>query len=207
MTVDMAIKKVTKLRQLTGGWMLGDDGKPVMVGHEKLEELLSLLDECQGQKVLIWCQFVHEIEQLCRYIPGAKAYYGKTSEKEREAARKDFDTLILQNDTGSMGLTLNEATVSIFYSNPSYPLPKEQARDRNHRKGQGQPVSEYELIVTGSIDESIFNSIINRKSLADAMVNAVNDPSQFREVLLPKRRVSWKAEDKTSNIVLPAGSH
>lgn len=205
MDMEIAVKKITKLRQLTGGWLKDDDGVTHRVSTEKFTELQHLLDECQGQKIIIWCQFTQEILEIQRAYPDAKVYHGKMTPKARDEAKHAFEHLpvaecpmiVIQNDTGSMGLTLNTATVSIFYSNPVYPLPKEQARDRNYRKGQTLPVTEYELIVKGSIDETIYVSIINRKSLAEAMLETRNDPEAIRKALIPKLpKVNWKAPSR-----------
>jgi SNF2 family DNA or RNA helicase len=198
MSIDMVIKKITKLRQLTGGWLRDDDGNAHPVGSEKLNELKHLLDECTGQKIIIWCQFTHEVFALQQLHPDARVYHGGMNSKARDEARHAFEhgncpIIIIQNDTGSMGLTLNAATVSIFYSNPIYPLPKEQARARNYRKGQDKPVVEYELMVRGSIDETIYNAIINKITLAEAIMNN----KDIKEALIPKaRKIDWRSPKK-----------
>lgn len=195
MSIDIAVVKMMKLRQLTGGWMKDAEGNVHRVGTEKLNELGHLLDECNGQKVIIWCQFTHEILALQELYPQARVYHGAMNPKARDEARHAFEDgdcpiIIIQNDTGGMGLTLNAATVSIFYSNPIYPLPKEQARARNYRKGQTKPITEYELIVKGSIDQTIYNAIVNKTSLAEA----ITDNKDIREALIPKlRKIDWKS--------------
>lgn len=202
MSIDMAITKISKLRQLTGGWMKDDTGKAHPVGHEKLTELKHLLDECVGQKVIIWAEFTSEILALQSIHPLAKVYHGGMNSKARDEAIEAFERgqcpiIVIQNATGSMGLTLNAATVSIFYSNPIYPLHKQQARERNHRIGQIKSVTEYELIVKGSIDQTIYNSIINKKSLADALLEARSNPAALRDALIPKLpKINWKAPSK-----------
>jgi len=202
MTMDQVIKKISKLRQLTGGWVKNDEGDVYQIGTEKFRELEHLLDECRGQKVIIWCQFVHEIHAISDAYPEARVYYGAMNQKSRDEARHAFEhgdclMIIIQNDTGSMGLTLNSATVSIFYSNPVYPLPKQQARDRNYRKGQDKPVTEYELIVKGSIDETIYNAIVNKVSLADALMAATGgNIKKLVGFINPAKKINWKAPTK-----------
>lgn len=202
MHIDMAMKKITKLRQLTGGWIKDDEGVAHPVGMEKLSELKHLLDECQGQKVIIWCEFVHEILALQQIHPMAKVFHGGMNPTARDEARHAFEhgnapIIIIQNATGSMGLTLNAASVSIFYSNSNYPLHKQQSRDRNYRKGQDKPVTEYELIVRGSIDETNYNNIVNGIDLASAVVRARGNADALREALIPKlKKVDWRAPKK-----------
>lgn len=205
MTMDQVVKKISKLRQLTGGWVKDDEGQTYRVGKEKFTELEHLLDECRGQKVIVWCQFIQEVFAIQDAYPEARIYYGGMNQKARNEARYAFEygtcpMIVIQNDTGSMGLTLNQATVSIFYSNPVYPLPKDQARDRNYRKGQDKPVTEYELIVKGSIDETIFQSWKNKRSLAETLMDVssgMKNPRAIAELLgRRERKVNWKSPTK-----------
>lgn len=215
MPIDVAVTKITKLRQLTGGWIKDAEGNVHRVATEKFKELEALLDECQGQKIIIWTDFVHEILSLQKLHPKALVYYGAMNTGQRDEARHLFedlnsghDIIVIQNATGSTGLTLNAATVSIFYSNPTYPLHKQQARERNHRIGQKKCITEYELIVKGSIDETIYVSILNRVSLAETLMAAhcgtKDKINALKNFLMPHKKVDWKSPRKGVNRIIKA---
>lgn len=204
MTIDQVVKKITKLRQLTGGWIKDDEGVVHRVGKEKFTELEHLLDECRGQKVIIWVAFKHELFAIQDTYPQAKVYYGAMTTKARDEARHAFmdrnsgcDIIVIQNETGSMGLTLTAASVVIFYSNPVYPLTKDQSRCRAYRKGQDKPITEYELIVKDSVDEAIYNALMNKISLAEAIMDATDgnpcNVKALQNFIAPHKRVDWKS--------------
>lgn len=204
MTMDQVVKKISKLRQLTGGWVKNDEGDVYRVGGEKFHELEHLLDECSGQKVIIWVAFKHELFAIQDAYPQAKVYYGAMTTKARDEARHAFmdrnsgcDIIVIQNETGSMGLTLTAASVVIFYSNPVYPLTKDQSRCRAYRKGQDKPITEYELIVKDSVDEAIYNALMNKISLAEAIMDATDgnpcNVKALQNFIAPHKRVDWKS--------------
>lgn len=209
-TVDMVTKKIIKLRQLTGGWLLADadenkNKEVVTVGDEKLTDLMGLMEECRSIKVIIWCQFVHEIHAI--YDAMGKAgfipikYYGKMTTAERMQAENDFErgganVAIIQNDTGSMGLTLNAASISYIYSNPSYPLPRVQLEDRNYRDGQTKSVTIIDALVMGTVDEAQYHSLMDRKTFNSQISDAIKskDFSTLKGVFYPKKLgQDWKA--------------
>jgi hypothetical protein len=202
-TLTMATKKIIKLGLVVGGWVKGDAGTLLRMSRAKLEALHDILEDIRGHKFIIWCEFTHEIdfleEDLRKHGYDIVTFSGKVSEKNRALARHAINTgtadgIIVQNDAGGLGLTLNGASVAIFYSNPEYPLPKEQATERNYRYGQDKATTIYELMVKGSIDECIYNSITNKKSLSDAILNCQGDPVKFRQLLVPPvKTIKWKS--------------
>jgi len=210
-TVDMVTKKIIKLRQLTGGWMLADtdenkNKEVIYVGDEKLTDLMGVMEECRSVKVIVWCQFVHEIHAVYEAMEKAGftpiKYYGKMTTDERIKAenrfeRGDANVAVIQNDTGSMGLTLNAASVAYIYSNPSYPLPRVQLEDRNYRDGQTKSVTIIDALVMGTVDEAQYHSLMDRKTFNSQISDAIKskDFSTLKGVFYPKKLgQDWKAE-------------
>lgn len=74
--------------------------------------------------------------------------------------------LLVQIQTGSVGIDLTGASVAIFYS-VSYNLGEFlQARDRIYRHGQKKSVIEYLLQAEDSIDEVIFAALMGKLDIA-----------------------------------------
>lgn len=210
-TVDMVTKKLMKLRQLTGGQILGDvedDGsKPVIpVGKEKMSDLLEFMDECRAVKTIVWCQFTHEIDIVAKALSDAGfvvvKYDGRMNSRQRDKAEDDFErgganVAVIQNDTGGMGLTLNAASVCFIYSNPSYPLPRIQLTERNYRDGQTKSTTVVDTIAVGTIDQTLYDSLMSKMSINDAISTAVKsgDFSTLKGVLYPKKMgEGWKGK-------------
>jgi len=69
------------------------------------------------------------------------------------------------------GLTLTAASNVIFIDYPWNWASYSQAYSRAHRIGQKNAVTVYNLICTGTIDEKVFNTIINKKSMSEIMLD------------------------------------
>ena len=206
-TLDTVGAKIMKLRQLCGGFILPDkeEGKKreaVPMGTEKLDDLKHFMEECRTVQVLIWCFFEHEIHAIHRMISDmsfkVEKYYGATKTKDRRRLEDDFEAgkfqvMVTQVDTGGMGLTLNAASVSYYYSNPTYFLPRTQSEERNYRDGQNKCTTVVDAFMSGTVDESIYRMMKEKKDVSNRFMSAIKDPLAMEELLYPKRkRRQWK---------------
>lgn len=69
--------------------------------------------------------------------------------------------------TGGHGLTLNEATYSIFYENKFNYIHRQQAEDRNHRIGQIRRPTYIDMASRSKIEERIFASLRKKGNTVD----------------------------------------
>jgi SNF2 family DNA or RNA helicase len=203
LTVDTVTKKIMKLRQLVGGWVLGDmkENKTqdlIKIGAEKFTDLMDFMEECKAIKTIIWCQFTHEIHAIYEAMQSAGfhpvKYHGAMKTKERIDAENEFErgganVAIIQNDTGAMGLTLNAASISYIYSNPSYPLPRIQLEERNYRDGQTKSTTIIDALVMGTVDEALYHSLMDRKTFNSKISDAIKskDFSKLKGIFYPKK--------------------
>lgn len=214
LTADMVTKKIMKLRQLMGGWVLEDKDKEnpnaARLAHlmctEKLEDFKDLMAECRGGKIIVWCQFTHEIHNLYDLLIGMDfkvvKYHGDMNSKQRDAAENAFErgsaeVFLVQNDTGSMGLTLNAASVSIAYSNPVYMLNRSQLIDRNYRVGQTKSTTFFDLVCMGTVDQTNYEVLMDKMDLSEAIMKASAGNKISMEaiqgILYPKRTAGgWR---------------
>ena len=106
------------------------------------------------------------------------AYYGATKQEDRQDIVKRFEDpdsplrfFVGHPKTGGYGITLNEASTVIYYSN-SYDLESRlQSEDRAHRIGQKKSVTYVDLIAPDTIDEKIVEALRNKINLADQVLN------------------------------------
>ena len=87
---------------------------------------------------------------------------------------------------GGTGLNLQAASIAIFIDKEWNPLEQNQAENRIHRIGQSLPVTIYDLLCPGTVDD-VVEAILEKKIamtdavLSEALVraaNAVLHPSQ-----------------------------
>jgi len=187
-TAPHVLTQLMRLHQITCGHLKSDDGEITNFKHNRIEELVDVIDEMEG-KVIIWANYVHDIEQITKelekeYGEGCVVqYYGKVSSEDRQAAIKKFQDpksnvkyFIGNTQTGGYGITLTAASNVIYYSN-SYDLEKRlQSEDRAHRIGQHKPVTYVDLIAEKTVDEKIIKALRKKINIAsEVMGDKVQD--------------------------------
>lgn len=179
-TIDQftALTVITKLRQLTSGFML-IDGRPtgLVESEERLSALRQALEDVEGQ-VIIWAAFREEITQIAAMLEpeGVVQFHGDIAPKDRQEAvdrfqRGEVRFFIANPAAAGTGLTLTAAETAIYYSN-SYSLEQRlQSEDRCHRIGTKSSVVYIDLVARGTIDERIATALQNKQTLAADILN------------------------------------
>lgn len=169
-TGEVALKKIMKLRQITSGFLLNEDGEIMKIDKSdtKIRELLNIIEEAGQQQIIIWCQFQYEIESICAILgrENCSLLYGKTKDKETEISdfkegRKQF--FIVHPQSGGHGLTLINASLQIFFSLDYSWERYGQAHERTHRPGQTKKCTNIHLLCEKSIDESIWDVLKGKR--------------------------------------------
>lgn len=121
------LSKLMKLRQITSGFVGSVEGVvriEALDDNPKYDELDGFLEELQGKKVVIACQFKEEIHALLdRYKDrGIAAIYGGVGVQERADAIRRFQNtdelqiMVLQPQAAAHGITLTKAHYFVFLS-------------------------------------------------------------------------------------------
>ena len=126
------------------------------------------LDRCKRQYKYNW-QIMSETEKE------TILYELTTSPRQKEVNKfqNDENCMIFLGTTEACkeGLTLTAASNVIFIDYPWNWASYSQAFSRAHRIGQKNAVTVYNLICKGTIDEKVFNTIINKKSMSEIMID------------------------------------
>ena len=179
-TAQLAITKLLRLSQLISGYMTTEDGDIVEVkgGDVKLKLLKDILED-NNEKTIIWCRFIHEIEQIQKMLGyECVSYYGATGSDDRTMNVSEFQNnptikYFVANKTASTGLTLTAASSVIYYSN-SYSLEDRlQSEDRAMRIGQKNNVVYRDLVARNTVDEKIITALRNKQSIADIILKDI----------------------------------
>ena len=180
-TTMTVLTQLMRLHQITCGYVTADDGTTQQVESNRLNELMSILEETEG-KVIIWANYqlsVGEIIQKIIKIYGKDSYvhyYGLTPQEDRQDFIRKFQNdpkcrfIIGTPQTGGYGITLTEANTVIYYSN-GYDLEKRlQSEDRAHRIGQKKTVTYIDLICEDTIDEKIVKALRDKINIASEVM-------------------------------------
>ena len=180
-TTMTALTQLMRLHQITCGHFSADDGSVQEIKHNRLAELLDVLEEIEG-KAIIWAHYQHDVKNIFKlledkYGPGSVVhYYGKTLPEQRDYAIKNFKTndkvrfFVGTPATGGYGITLVQANTVIYYSN-GYDLEKRmQSEDRAHRIGQKKKVTYVDIIAEDTVDKKILKSLRKKINIASKVM-------------------------------------
>lgn len=161
--------------------------------HSKVEWLLDFLDELMvvdgrkilphSPKIIIWANFrtaVFGIRDLieqkyrtrCSVIIGGQSEVSREQEKNLFKNDPDCHFLVATPGAGGVGLNLQEAKRSIFFSKNYSQMNDHQAQKRSHRIGSEKyhdVVYRHDVVMSGSIEESIEKNLDGKRGLIEAM--------------------------------------
>jgi SNF2 family DNA or RNA helicase len=179
------LTRMLRLSQLASGYLVNNEISK-QVGKEKRMQLEAQLDDMYHQdrkKVVIFCRFLKEVRDAAEaaHAAGYKVIllYGKTSKnavyRTKVFARTSQPTcFIAQWQTGSRGLDLTCSSECIAYGLIYGLIPYGQGIDRQHRHGQVNKVTYYHYVASGTIDETVIQSLREKKK---ASKEILEDPT------------------------------
>jgi SNF2 family DNA or RNA helicase len=207
------LSKIMKLRQITSGFLMNREGDMnVLSTNPKWEDLDDYIEELNGKKVVIACQFRAEIDHLLKRYErfGGNAIFGGVTVEERARIIRDFQetdrckVILLQPQAAAHGITLTAAShlafASLDYNFEFY----YQVAKRIERIGQKNPIFVTHSIARyadgdPTIDEDLFDVLHekskDRSSLFnpnDALNEIANRLTQQLKQQVEKRNVRRK---------------
>ena len=94
-TTVTALTQIMRLQQITCGHFVADDGTTQNIKHNRMTELMDILEEVEG-KAIIWAHWQRDVELITaaiekQYGPRSVVhYYGKTLPEQRDYAIRNF---------------------------------------------------------------------------------------------------------------------
>lgn len=151
-----------KLMQICSGAIYSEDHDVVYIHDEKFEALDQLLEEAEGENVLIFYQFRHELERLKSRYPFAVDIKESGAIKDWKAGK--IRMLLAHPASAGHGLNLQSGgSISIWFSLPTSLELYQQAIKRLHRQGQQNTVRNYILLARDTFEEEVYYRILMSK--------------------------------------------
>ncbi len=175
MTVSNALSATVRMQQVTCGYLPLEDGSYQIFPNSRLEALKAWLETMEGEKVVIWCRFLHDVKfikealgKACIDLSGNVTSDERIVNKNRFIKEPDVLYAIGTPDaagTGTDGLQ-EVCNRAIYYSNSYNSLLRAQSEDRTSRLN-GETTSFYtDLVCKGGIDRRILRNLQSKKDLA-----------------------------------------
>lgn len=169
----LSITKYGKIHQICGGSLKGDGY--VETKHFKSDKFDRAIELCrQNKKIMVICRYNNEIsnlkDELAKVMPDRTVYVinGEISGDERHQAVTHCDSLdsyvLLVNASCSEGYQVPSCPVMVFYSYDFKLRSWIQMKGRILRIDRPKKNLYISLVVKGTIDESVFNTVTVEKN-------------------------------------------
>lgn len=178
LTPKTKMTEVLKLHQILQGHVLIDEELEVIDKNPpKLKAIKKMVEDHDG-KVIVWAHYRQDFANLKRifkkYDPAVINGATRSVEDEEEKFRGDSKVMIAQPMSAKFGHTWCQAKLMIYYSYSYGLIAYLQSRDRNHRIGQDESVTEIRL-TSGGIEDKILESIDSKKETAQDILDSIDE--------------------------------
>jgi SNF2 family DNA or RNA helicase len=153
----------SKLQQLAGGWAYSPS--PVWFSSHRFDRLEELLAENQRANTLVVYNYREELAELKRRYPQAQTLDDVDALARWNAGK--IEMLLVHPKSAGHGLNLQHGGSHIVFVSLPWSLELfEQTVGRLHRSGQKHPVYCYVMMTEKTIDERIWQSLHDKRSLS-----------------------------------------
>jgi SNF2 family DNA or RNA helicase len=192
--VTHTLKRMTRLQQLTSGFIVDEEGNQHQLHSAKTDLVMNDLEEIieSGEKVVVFHKFTAEgtelYERAIQQFGRDKVFKiaGDVSGSARETAISSFNSsnqagvFIVQTQAGGIGISLASA-LHVFFVSQSFSYDVEQqARDRVYAPGRGKCVSYYR--VKNSIDSYVGSVLEQKDNVQNAVTSSTIHEIAFNEI-------------------------
>ena len=164
----------TKLRQFANGAVYDAEKNYHVVHDEKLEALEEIVEAANGQPVLIFYSFKHDLERIQKRLKGYKPRMLESSSDIEDWNAGKIQVLLAHPMSAGHGLNLQAGGNIVIWFGLNWSLELyQQANARLDRQGQIKPVVIYHLITVSTIDQKVFLALEGKAEGQDALLDAV----------------------------------
>ena len=161
-----------KLLQMSNGEVYDDEGNTVHIHDRKLDALGEIIEEAQGQPILLFYSYKHDRDRIRHEF--------KQSEEIDQADsierwnKGEIPLLIAHPASAGHGLNLQDGGHIIVWFGLTWSLELyQQANARLDRQGQKESVIIHHLLIENSVDEHVLKVLQGKEEGQDALLEAV----------------------------------
>ena len=160
---------VNKLLQLANGAIYDDEKRVVSVHDDKLDALENIVEDSQGQPILVFYQYQHDLERIKARFPQAEELEDLDRWNQGE-----IPILLCHPQSAGHGLNLQKGGHIIVWFGLTWSLEYyQQANARLDRQGQTEPVIVHHLVAQNTVDEKVLRVLQGKEEKQDMLLEAV----------------------------------
>lgn len=166
---------MNKLAQFANGAVYDEERNVHEIHSEKVDRLAEIVEAANGNSVLVFYQFKHDIPRITKKLKGyrVEVYEGEKQLLDWNAGK--IDVLLAHPASTAYGLNMQQGGHYIVWFGIGWDLELfQQANARLHRQGQQHPVTVYKLIGAHTVDERASASLENKKIKQQSLLDSLN---------------------------------
>lgn len=166
---------MNKLMQFSNGAVYDDDRNVHEIHSEKVDRLAEIVEAANGNSVLVFYQFKHDIDRIRGKLKGyrVEVYEGEKQLIDWNAGK--IDVLLAHPAATAYGLNMQQGGHYIVWFGTGWDLELfQQANARLHRQGQKHPVTVYKLIGAHTVDERASAALESKKQKQQSLLDSLN---------------------------------
>jgi SNF2 family DNA or RNA helicase len=179
-TAANAAAKGMKLRQIVGGGVYGTEGA-VHLHDAKIEALADLIEEQEGQPLLVAVQFQHEVERIRAHLKDKDIPYlgggigiGESNRIVDAWNRGEIPVLLAHPASVAHGLNLQAGGNAVAWFTLTWNLEEfDQFIARVYRQGQTKPVTIHYIVAVNTIDERVLEALRSKDRTQKSLMTAL----------------------------------
>jgi len=161
-----------KLLQLANGSVYNEDQEAIEIHDMKLDALEALIDEANGQPVLVAYSYQFDLDKLRKRFPKA-VVLGDQDGTVAKWNRGEIPILLAHPAAAAYGLNLQHGGhISVWYGLPWSLEYYIQFNARLHRSGQIESVIIHHILAAGTVDERVLEALGEKDAEQEAVIRA-----------------------------------
>lgn len=157
-----------KLLQMASGAVYDDQGKTQKIHDGKIEALERIVEEAQGEPILVFYSYQHDLVRIQAKFPEAQLL---TTQNMDAWNRGEIPILLAHPQSAGHGLNLQAGGHIIVWFSMIWSLEYyQQANARLDRQGQKNPVVVHHLVTKGTVDELALQRLKDKDMNQEALL-------------------------------------
>ena len=165
-----------KLQQMANGCIYTDDRELIMIHDKKLLMLEDLIEQANGQNVLVAYWFQHDRKRIMEHFQGTKIAPRdiKSSEDIRDWNDGKIQVGIISPASAGHGLNIQQGGHILIWFSQVWSLEMvQQTNARLWRQGQKEVVTIHRILCKDSVDEDIAKAVDHKDATQERLIAAV----------------------------------
>jgi len=165
---------MNKLSQYSNGAVYDADHNVYEVHDEKLVRLSEIV-EAAASPVLVFYQYRHDVPRIQSKLKGYRVVAYEDDSTLRAWNRGEIDVLLAHPASTAFGLNMQAGGHYIVWYGLTWNLELYmQANARLHRQGQQHPVTVYNLICAGTVEERAVMALNSKKGVQQSLLDGLD---------------------------------